>query len=151
MAGIRRRAREIALQILFKLDANPELAADDALALYFSELASAGEEDGPSRPGESLDRSFVARVVSGVSQQRAVLDEGLQRVSRNWRVERMTRVDRCVLRLAFYELRFEPDVPPQVVLNEAIELAKRFGSGEAAAFVNGILDSALRQFPRTTR
>ena len=149
MAGLRRRSREIALQILFKLDANPELAAENAAALYFSELSGAVEDENAiMRSGEPIEREWVMKLVIGVGRERAKLDEGLGQVSRNWRVERMTRVDRCILRLAFYELRFHLDVPPQVVINEAIELAKRYGTAEAAPFVNGILDSALRQFPR---
>ena len=147
--GLRRRSREIALQILFKLDANPELSAEAACALYFSQLVGAGEDDGTTvRSGEAVDRPWITQLVAGVVNQRAHLDEGLGQVSRNWRVERMTRLDRCILRLAFYELRFSLAVPHQVVINEAIELAKRYGSAEAAAFVNGILDSASRQFPR---
>lgn len=149
MAGLRRRSREIALQILFKLDANPELGAQSAAALYFSELSGAVEDESAiMRSGEPLERDWVMKLVTGVGRERAKLDEGLGQVSRNWRVERMTRVDRCILRLAFYELRYHLDVPPQVVINEAIELAKRYGTAEAAPFVNGILDSASRQFPR---
>ncbi|MDX2019800.1 MAG: transcription antitermination factor NusB [Deltaproteobacteria bacterium] len=149
MAGLRRRSREIALQILFKLDANPELAADSAAALYFSELSGAVEDENAiMRSGEPIERDWVMKLVVGVGRERAKLDEGLGQVSRNWRVERMTRVDRCILRLAFYELRYHLDVPTQVVINEAIELAKRYGTAEAAPFVNGILDSAARQFPR---
>jgi len=149
MAGLRRRSREIALQILFKLDANPELSASGAYDLYFSELSGAVEDETAiMRSGEPIERDWVLQLVTGVVRERSKLDEGLGQVSRNWRVERMNRMDRCILRLAFYELRFHLDVPPQVVLNEAIELAKRYGTAEAAPFVNGILDSALRQFPR---
>lgn len=149
MAGLRRRSREIALQILFKLDANPELSAADGAALYFSELSGAVEDETAiMRSGEPIERDWVSLLVAGVVREKTKLDDGLGQVSRNWRVERMTRMDRCILRLAFYELRFHLDVPPQVVLNEAIELAKRYGTAEAPAFVNGILDSALKQFPR---
>lgn len=149
MIGLRRRSREIALQILFQLDANPDLTAEAACALYFSELSGSGEDDGATlRSGESVDRTWITKLVTGVFTERERIDEGLGQVSRNWRVERMTRVDRCILRLAFYELRFSSEAPHQVVINEAIELAKRYGSAEAAAFVNGVLDSAARQMGR---
>ena len=75
---------------------------------------------------------------------RVELDDILARLSQNWRVERLARVDRNVLRIALYELAHcQADVPARVVINEAVELAKRFGSEEAPAFVNGLLDSAL--------
>jgi transcription antitermination protein NusB len=136
----RRRAREVALQVLYSLDANPEQDASAALSFYFDRFAS--EDDG-GESDELVDRSFVEKLVREVTDRRPALDELLQQVSRNWRIERIARVERTILRMALFELAHRPDVPPAVAINEAIELAKKFGAADAPAFVNGILDSAL--------
>lgn len=89
-------------------------------------------------------RSLVAETVA----QQAEIDDVIQSASRNWRLDRMSRVDRNILRLATYELRFTEDVPVKVVINEAVELAKRFGAAESPAFVNGILDRVAQALRR---
>ena len=76
------------------------------------------------------------------------MDASIERYSHRWRVDRMSRIDRNILRLAAYELTHCPDLPPRVVLNEAIELAKRFGSEESSAFINGILDRVAAEVAR---
>jgi N utilization substance protein B len=86
--------------------------------------------------------------VLGVHQKRADLDQRIETNSTNWRVDRMARVDRNVLRLAVFELLHRDDVPKRVVLNEAIELAKTFGSEDSSAFVNGILDKIAQGVAR---
>jgi N utilization substance protein B len=83
--------------------------------------------------------------VGGVRAHLAEIDELLGRVSRNWRLERMARVDRNLLRLAIFELKFSADVPAKVAINEAIEIAKRYGTAESPAFVNGVLDRCLAE------
>jgi N utilization substance protein B len=156
MVGPRRRSRVIALQVLHQMDVNPELDAKDALTLFFGELAprgvgvpgmaGGGVDDSDADldvPIGKADRPLVEELVMGVYTHREELDQILARLSRNWRVERMALVDRNVIRLALYELTHCPDVPVSVALNEAIELAKQFGSAEAGAFVNGLLDRAV--------
>jgi N utilization substance protein B len=143
----RRRAREVALQVLYSLDVNPELAPAAAMVIYFDRFADGDGEDGPApgaaSEGKQIDRSFLEALVHGVSERRAELDERLGQLSRNWRVERIARVERNILRMALFELEHRPDVPARVTLNEAIELAKTYGAADAPAFVNGLLDSAL--------
>lgn len=151
MVGPRRRAREIALQVLHVMDVSPELDADAALARVFGHLVTIRgiveeEEDAetgeaPSRP----DRVLVEELVRGVGTRHAELDEVLTRISRNWRIERMAVVERNIIRLALWELLHAPAVPVNVAINEAIELAKRFGTAEGAAFVNGLLDRAVTE------
>jgi N utilization substance protein B len=154
----RRRAREVALQVLYCLDVNPELDPAAALALYFDRFAEEASEaeapvpapwgDGGEARGPAagpIDRPFLEALVMGVSEHRAEIDEKLTQLSRNWRVERIARVERNILRLALFELEHRPDIPARVALNEAIELAKAFGAADAPAFVNGLLDSALHQ------
>jgi transcription antitermination protein NusB len=144
MAGPRRRAREIALQILHQGDAGgePELDPDTAIVRYFTHLAD-DDSDGDAASVPKADRDFVERLVRGVAAHRAEIDELLTNLSRNWRVERIAIVERNVIRIALFELRWSEGTPVNVVLNEAIELAKRYGTSEGAAFVNGLLDRAV--------
>ncbi len=85
----------------------------------------------------------------GVVARLADVDKAIQRSTQNWRIERMARVDRNILRLAAWELLFGADAPPRVVLNEAIDIAKKFGTEESGAFVNGILDRVAQDAPGT--
>jgi N utilization substance protein B len=144
MAGPRRRAREIALQILHQGDAGgePELDPGIAIARYFTHLAD-DDSDGDAAAVPKADRELVERLVRGVAAHRAEIDELLTNLSRNWRVERIAIVERNVIRIALFELRWSDGTPVNVVLNEAIELAKRYGTSEGAAFVNGLLDRAV--------
>jgi N utilization substance protein B len=149
MVGPRRRSRVVALQILHQMDVSPELTADAALSLYFGQLATRGveiaideDEPGLSETGP-IDRPLVEQTIRGIFDRRAELDQMVAAASKNWRIERMAVVDRNVIRLALYEIKFCPDVPVAVAINEAIELCKQFGSAEASAFVNGLLDRAV--------
>jgi transcription antitermination protein NusB len=151
MAGPRRRAREVALQILVQGDVSPELEGAAAAKLYFAHLAhdlDDEQDEGPSWDGShppAADRALIDELVVGVAKHREELDAIVQDLSRNWRLERMALVERNVIRLALYELKYVPSVPTNVVLNEAVELAKRFGTAEGAAFVNGLLDRAATE------
>jgi N utilization substance protein B len=154
MVGPRRRSREIALQVLHAMDVSPELGADAALARTFEHLVTERgliEDDDHEGSGDGLparpDRALVEELVRGVGAHQAELDEALAKLSRNWRIERMAVVERNIIRLALWELLHAPAVPVSVVLNEAIELAKRFGTAEGAAFVNGLLDRAATELP----
>jgi N utilization substance protein B len=139
----RRRAREIALQVLYSIDANADVDPTAALGFYFDRFAAEEREDQPDDEAGPADHGFAETLVREVSTHRDEIDEVLGQLSRNWRVERIARVERTILRMALYELKFRDDIPARVTLNEAIELAKRFGAQDAPAFVNGLLDSAL--------
>jgi len=91
---------------------------------------------------------FVERMIDGVASHSKAIDDLIERFSLNWKVSRMGRVDRNILRLAAYELAFESDVPSRATLNEAIEIAKRFGTEDSGKFVNGILDRIAQEFGR---
>jgi N utilization substance protein B len=155
MVGPRRRSREIALQILHQLDVggDPSVDVRAAIAIYFAHLAPSGapagdeeDEDAPVPEADRrIDRPLIEELVSGVSERRAEIDDLLTQLSRNWRIERMGIVERNVIRIALYELRFARSTPPTVVVNEAVELAKRYGAAEGAAFVNGLLDRAASE------
>ena len=138
-AGVRRKGRAYALQVLYALDLNETAAPGAAVADYAGLFEL--EVDPPS-----LD--FAGQLVGTVRDRLAEIDDVIQSASRNWRLERMSRVDRNILRLAAAELRHFPDVPVKVAINEAVELAKRFGTGDSPAFVNGILDRIAHQLRR---
>ncbi len=125
---IRRRAREIALQVLYQLDivqGDPK----EALTLYFENF----------HPSEKT-REFCQRLVEGVCQEQGEIDRLIEEKAENWTLKRMAVVDRNILRLATFELLNCPDIPFKASLNEAIELAKKFGNDDSSAFINGILD-----------
>lgn len=126
--GTRRKGREAALQILYQMDLS-ETPADRAIQLFWTHLGS-------TREGED----FANLIVRGFGAEQEAIDERIRTVSQHWRLERMSRVDRNIIRLAAFELLRMPDVPARVSLNEAIELAKRYGNEGSAAFVNGVLD-----------
>ncbi|HJL17254.1 MAG TPA: transcription antitermination factor NusB [Sandaracinaceae bacterium LLY-WYZ-13_1] len=126
--GSRRRGREAALQMLYQVDVSG-VTPEQALASYWTYL-------GANREGEE----FSTVLVKGWAEMRDRIDGIIREVSQHWRLERMARVDRNILRLATYELIALDDVPRRVTLNEAVELAKRFGSEGSAGFVNGVLD-----------
>jgi N utilization substance protein B len=137
--GARRKGRAYALQVLYALDLNEAASADAAVSDYAGLFEL--EVDGPSL-------EFAGQLVGCVRERLAEIDDVIQSASRNWRLERMSRVDRNILRLAAGELRHFPEVPVKVAINEAVELAKRFGTGESPAFVNGILDRIAHQLRR---
>jgi N utilization substance protein B len=141
----RRRARAVALQVLYALEGVDDADPGVALAAHLREFGVAEDDGEGDLPDErNFDEKLADTLVRGVWAHRVELDDILARLSQNWRVERLARVDRNVLRIALYELAHcQADVPARVVINEAVELAKRFGSEEAPAFVNGLLDSAL--------
>lgn len=137
--GKRRRAREAALQILYFLDAQ-EQPVDRLLTSYFTYF----RDDAESAVLDDEARAFAEELVRGVVSRRDAIDQAISRAALNWRIERMARVDRNVLRLATYELTAMANIPARVTLNEAIELAKRYGTAESASFVNGILDKVAQ-------
>jgi len=151
----RRLAREFALQALFHRDVN-ETSTDQTFADFWSMfqrrhdagdptlLAGAVEDEPegglPDKPKEAV-RAFAEELVFGTLRNLADVDRLIADSAENWRLDRMSAVDRNILRLAVFETRFaEPPTPPVVVIDEAVELAKRYGTVESGRFVNGILD-----------
>ncbi|MGO8970484.1 MAG: transcription antitermination factor NusB [Myxococcaceae bacterium] len=132
--GARRTGRERALQALYQLEMG-SLEPEAALEVAW---ASAPEEGTAKAQADA--RTFARELVQGVGGHREEIDRLIEEHSHNWRLDRMARVDRSVLRVAVYELRFRDDIPKKVTLNEAVELGKRFGTEESSAFINGVLD-----------
>lgn len=134
----RSRAREVALQLLFQRDHNP--GVDAAVVERFV-------QDRLADPGL---RTFCRSLYDGVVGHASEIDERLTQAAENWRLPRMAGVDRNVLRLGAFELLFSNETPAGVALNEAIELARRFGSADSPGFVNGVLDQIRRSLETTT-
>jgi N utilization substance protein B len=145
----RRRAREFALQALFQADLR-EVSVPAALNDLWSGLMD-GEGLDDERPPESEEVEFAQRLCMGVEERRAEIDALIEESSTNWRLPRMPVVDRNVLRIAAFELLGCADIPATVSINEAIELAKKYGSADSRAFVNGIVDRMARQLGRLDR
>ena len=135
--GQRRRGREYALQLLFQLDlTESEPAAEDFQQFWTGQ-----------KVGDDV-RRFAEQLVRGVLTHAEPLDRVLAVSAEHWRIERMAVVDRNVLRIGVYEMLYHPDTPSAVVIDEAIEIAKKFGSGESGSFINGILDDVRRRRER---
>lgn len=130
--GNRRQSRECALQMLYQLDMSRS-GADDVIVRFWQ-----------TNDADAEVRTFADELVRGVAGSLGELDELLSSHSTNWKITRMAAVDKNVLRLAAYELTRRPDIPVKVTINEAVEIAKRFGTSESGAFVNGILDNIAR-------
>jgi transcription antitermination protein NusB len=130
--GARRTGRERALQALYQLEMAPGAAAE-ALASAWAASAEEGKPDPDAV-------SFARELVEGVQQHQAEIDQLIEKHSHNWRLDRMSRIDRNVLRLGVFELKYRPDIPKKVSINEAVELGKNFGTEESSAFINGLLD-----------
>lgn len=126
--GSRRKAREKALQILFQLDFR-----DDDIEVICSEFWSG------NRAGEKV-REFADKLVKGTHANRERIDRIIGSTVEHWSMERIALVDRAILRCATYELLYMPDIPPKVTINEAVEIAKKYGTDESGRFVNGVLD-----------
>jgi N utilization substance protein B len=131
--GTRRRARELALQLLYQYeltDASPE-----AMQVGFDEWRNASD-------GE---REFADILLRGTLDRLETIDEELGRQTTHWRLDRLAAVDRNILRLAIYELMHETDTPHAVIIDEAIEIAKKYGAKDSGRFVNGVLDGFVKR------
>lgn len=139
-AGTRRTGRAYALQLLYARDGDPSTDVTSAVALWASDF---------ELEIDAAAQAFARDLVAAASERTAKLDQLIASASKNWRIDRMSRVDRNILRLGACELVAFPDVPVKVVINEAVELAKRFGTAESSAFVNGVLDRIANAVGRT--
>ncbi|WP_224370800.1 transcription antitermination factor NusB [Hyalangium versicolor] len=131
--GARRTGRERALQALYQLEMAEGTSSSEALASAWAASAEEGKPDPDAV-------KFAQELVDGVRTNQAEIDQLIEKHSHNWRLDRMSRIDRNVLRLGVFELKYRPDIPKKVSINEAVELGKNFGTEESSAFVNGLLD-----------
>lgn len=127
--GKRRKARELATQVLFHMEFSPGVTGE-----VFHLIC---ENFGPP---ESI-RAFSEKLVSGVCDTKEYLDELISQSSQNWRLDRMSHVDRSILRIGVFEILYMDDIPPKVSIDEAVELGKKYGTEDSGAFINGVLDN----------
>lgn len=132
----RRKSREYALQVLFQLNITKQEAIK-ALSQFQEHFSSDGEAD-----------EFLKRLVLGVLEHRQELDRLIEQYSENWRLDRINIIERNILRMALFELLYCEEIPPKVTINEAIDLGKRYGSGDSGGFINGILDRIQNEVVR---
>jgi N utilization substance protein B len=128
--------REAALQVLYAADVTSGIAPETVEGAY------AAVQHEFSLPVKARERAL--ELLSGVAQNLKQLDERISQVSANWKLHRLATVDRNILRVAAFELLFEPETPTEVIIDEAVEVARRFGGGSSPAFVNGVLDELAR-------
>ncbi len=159
----RREARERAVQFLFQHEVNPPENLDAALDHFWETTrmnaflegkgATWGEkvELPPPTAEEAATRTFADALIRGVVERREELDEVIRRHAKNWDLHRMAGVDRNVMRLAIYEMTHRDDIPPVVSINEAVDIAKKFSTGDSGKFVNGILDKVKGEILRPAR
>ena len=131
----RRKSRESALQVLYQWDI--EQPDDQKGSAHFREHFLLKEED-----------PFLEKIIEGVREHCQEIDRLIERYSENWRLSRISPIDRTILRMAIFELLFCEDIPPKVTLNEAVDLGKRYGSEHSGSFINGILDRILNEVVR---
>lgn len=143
----RRRAREFALQALYQSDVGND-SVQKALQGLWAGLVEETDEELGKRQAESDEIEFATALCSGIEAGRDALDQRIEASSTNWRVPRMSVIDRNILRMGAFELSSMPGVPANVSINEAIELAKKFGTKDSKGFVNGILDRIARDLGR---
>ncbi len=134
--GSRRKAREIALQVLYQIDVL-KVDAKEAIQLFWSNFEVSEEA-----------REFSSKLIEGTSNHREEIDKLIDSCSENWSLGRMAKVDRNILRMSTYELLYCHDIPYKVTLNEAIDLGKNYGSENSGSFINGILDALYVRLQR---
>lgn len=139
MASNRHLGRIVALQTLYEQDFRQE-TGDTTFVLAEVLARNIGRYE------DTIDdKEFIKQLVGGVNAHQKELDDKIRPLAPEWPLEQIARIDRVILRIGVYELDFEKDVPPKVVINEAVELAKAFGGDNSSKFINGVLGSALRE------
>jgi N utilization substance protein B len=160
--GMRRVARERAVQFLFQYDLNPSENLPEALERFWETHRTAAVDKGHARWGEkvvlppltaeeSATQLFSEGLIRGVLEHLKDIDATIVRFAKNWDIHRIAVVDRNVLRLAIYEMQQRQDIPPIVSINEAVDIAKKFSTEDSGKFVNGILDKIKGELLRPAR
>lgn len=139
----RRLAREIIVQSLYQMEMN-EVDSADAVEMLLEEAAEENETERVITDEIEL-KHYVVEHVNGIWERKAAIDDMLEYYLKGWQVSRLSRVDRQILRLAAFEMVFENDVPAKVAVNEAIDLAKHFGTEDSGKFVNGVLGKMIQE------
>jgi N utilization substance protein B len=145
--GMRRRAREASLQLLFEIDLGQKKADEILASGRLPWQRSLAAEMEPGEDSAEIE-DFVRQLVEGVSHNVREIDRLIESHSTHWKISRMAIVDRNILRMAVFELLYCKDIPPSVSINEAIEIGKRYGTEESGAFINGVLDHIAKDLKK---
>ncbi|MHB9946469.1 N utilization substance protein B [Clostridium botulinum] len=141
----RRKSREVAMRLLFQTTLNGENleeALENLKDVRESEEITK-EKDYESVDLKDVDIDYVKRIIKGIEENKEEIDEKIKENLKNWKIERLSKVDLSILRLCTYELKFEEDIPNRVSVNEAIELAKKYSGEKSATFINGVLGKMI--------
>jgi len=138
----RRLARELAVQCLYQIEMN-QVSIQDSLEMVIQEAKEDNEAEVLLEDEHAL-REYTENLIAGVKARASAIDDVLSGYLKGWRMERLSRVDRQIMRIAVYEMIYREDVPPKAAINEAIELAKHFGVEESGKFVNGVLGQLIK-------
>lgn len=162
--GIRREARERAVQFLFQCEQNPPENLDLALDEFWYTIRFVEYEKKIKKPtfGKPVElppptteemavRAFADQLIRGVLEHKQTCDDTIKKYLKNWDMERVALIDRNILRLAVYEMLFREDIPPVVSINEAVDIAKKYSTEDSGKFVNGILDKIKADILRPSR
>jgi transcription antitermination protein NusB len=150
-SGKRRRSREVAVQILYEMEMT-DTPPEEAIQLFYEIYSDDEKEDDDDEFDLPMEvRPFAEQLVMGVELHQAEIDRLIGSASQHWRLERMSVVDRNILRIALYEMLYCSDIPPKVSINEAVDLGKSFGNADSGAFINGILDHILSDLQRNKK
>lgn len=152
----RRKSREIAMKLLFQTTINKEDFKEvianlkENIEVENSELDITGlptykESDPESIDLEDVDMEYIIRVLKGVQENGEDIDKEIEKHLRNWKINRLSKIDVSILRICTYEFLYEKDIPKNVSINEAIELAKKYSADKSASFINGVLGSMLKE------
>jgi N utilization substance protein B len=132
--GLRRKSREISLQFLFGHDFQQQAADPESVAKEFESFCASFDTNAKALP-------YARALITGICEQIEEIDRQVKALSHHWRLERMSLVDRNIIRIAIYEMKYGDEVPAKVAINEALEIAKHYSKSDSVAFINGILDS----------
>ncbi|NFD78083.1 transcription antitermination factor NusB [Clostridium botulinum] len=141
----RRKSREVAMRLLFQTTLNGENLEEvlENLKDVRESEEITKEKDYESVDLKDVDIDYVKRIIKGIEENKEEIDEKIKGNLKNWKIERLSKVDLSILRLCTYELKFEEDIPNRVSVNEAIELAKKYSGEKSATFINGVLGKMI--------
>lgn len=134
----RKMARETAMKLIYQMDMQSS-NSDDTLNLYYENVKSDIKKD---------DESYISNCLHGVEENLTIIDGYIEKYARGWKINRIGKVELAILRLSIYEMLYINDIPRAVSINEAVDIAKKYCSSESPSFINGILDSVLKEIER---
>lgn len=150
----RRKSRETAMKLLFQMTVNKEELADvisthrenidDGASEAGAELGIRKEVDPEDMDMNDVDMTYVTELIRGTLDNQEQVDEAIRKNLKNWKLERLSKVDLTILRISTYELMFDDEIPPVVCINEAVELSKTYSDEKSSAFINGVLDKIYK-------